>query len=100
MTASCFAFKTDAGSRVVFLFLLNKFLTQIKRKTKITEKPLKMCYVIITGRSLAWLLLSLVAFMFLLVGIMTPKWLLGPPQPTNVNNISGIYVPSVGIYNR
>ncbi|KOB78430.1 Lipoma HMGIC fusion partner-like 2 protein [Operophtera brumata] len=28
-----------------------------------------MCYVIITGRSLAWLLLSLVAFMFILVGL-------------------------------
>ncbi|CAG9573678.1 unnamed protein product [Danaus chrysippus] len=59
-----------------------------------------MCYVIITGRSLAWLLLSLVAFMLILTGIMTPKWLLGQPVITNENNMTKFYVPSVGIYNR
>ncbi|KAI8441497.1 hypothetical protein MSG28_015086 [Choristoneura fumiferana] len=59
-----------------------------------------MCYVIITGRSLAWLLLSLVAFMLILSGIMTPKWLLGQPVVLNENNITGFFVPSVGIYNR
>lgn len=59
-----------------------------------------MCYVIITGRSLAWLLLSLAAFMLILTGIMTPKWLLGPPVITNDNNVTGFFVPTVGIYNR
>lgn len=59
-----------------------------------------MCYVIITGRSLAWLLLSLVAFMFMITGIMTPKWLLGEPVVIIENNITSFYVPSVGIYNR
>lgn len=59
-----------------------------------------MCYVIVTGRSLAWLLLSLVAFMLILTGIMTPKWLMGQPVILNENNITSFYVPSVGIYNR
>ncbi|XP_039748074.1 LHFPL tetraspan subfamily member 2a protein [Pararge aegeria] len=59
-----------------------------------------MCYVIITGRSLAWLLLSLVAFMLILTGIMTPKWLLGQPVVLNEKNVTKFYVPSVGIYNR
>ncbi|KAG6445169.1 LHFPL tetraspan subfamily member 2a protein [Manduca sexta] len=59
-----------------------------------------MCYVIVTGRSLAWLLLSLVAFMFILVGIMTPKWLTGQPQVINENNATSFFVPSVGIYSR
>ncbi|KAJ2938163.1 hypothetical protein O0L34_g18504 [Tuta absoluta] len=59
-----------------------------------------MCYVIITGRSLVWLLLSLVSFMFILTGIMTPKWLLAQPMVVNENNITTFYVPSVGIYNR
>ncbi|KAL0809703.1 hypothetical protein ABMA28_011216 [Loxostege sticticalis] len=59
-----------------------------------------MCYVIITGRSLAWLLLSIVAFMLIISGIMTPKWLLGQPVITNENNVTSFYVPSVGIYNR
>ncbi|XP_026742206.1 LHFPL tetraspan subfamily member 2a protein [Trichoplusia ni] len=59
-----------------------------------------MCYVIVTGRSLAWLLLSLVAFLLILTGIMTPKWLMGQPVVLNENNITSFYVPSVGIYNR
>ncbi|CAG9794303.1 unnamed protein product [Diatraea saccharalis] len=59
-----------------------------------------MCYVIITGRSLAWLLLSVVSFMLILTGIMTPKWLLGQPVVLNENNVTSFYVPSVGIYNR
>ncbi|XP_047513880.1 LHFPL tetraspan subfamily member 2a protein [Pieris napi] len=59
-----------------------------------------MCYVIITGRSLAWLLISLAAFMLILTGVMTPKWLLGQPNIVNENNITSFYVPSVGIYNR
>ncbi|XP_052749514.1 LHFPL tetraspan subfamily member 2a protein [Galleria mellonella] len=59
-----------------------------------------MCYVIVTGRSLSWLLISLVAFMLILTGIMTPKWLMGQPVVINENNITGFYVPSVGIYNR
>ncbi|XP_060808772.1 LHFPL tetraspan subfamily member 2 protein [Amyelois transitella] len=59
-----------------------------------------MCYVIITGRSLTWLLLSLVSFMLILTGIMTPKWLMGQPMVINENNITSFYVPSVGIYSR
>ncbi|CAH2056394.1 unnamed protein product, partial [Iphiclides podalirius] len=31
---------------------------------------------------------------------MTPKWLLGPPIITNDNNVTGFFVPTVGIYNR
>lgn len=38
--------------------------------------------------------------MFILTGIMTPKWLMGQPIVINDNNITGFYVPSVGIYNR
>ncbi|KAL4712164.1 hypothetical protein ACJJTC_011025 [Scirpophaga incertulas] len=59
-----------------------------------------MCYVIVTGRSLAWLLLSVFAFTLILTGIMTPKWLLGQPVVLNMNNNTSFHVPSVGIYNR
>lgn len=38
--------------------------------------------------------------MLLITGIMTPKWLMGPPVVVNDFNITGFYVPSVGIYNR
>lgn len=38
-----------------------------------------MCYVIVTGRSLLWTLLSLAALMAVLSGLITPRWLVGPP---------------------
>lgn len=38
-----------------------------------------MCYVIVTGRSLLWTLLSLTALMAVLSGLITPRWLVGPP---------------------
>ncbi|XP_015179655.1 PREDICTED: lipoma HMGIC fusion partner-like 2 protein isoform X2 [Polistes dominula] len=37
-----------------------------------------MCYVIVTGRSLLWTLLSLAALMAVLSALLTPKWLVGP----------------------
>ncbi|XP_037969907.2 LHFPL tetraspan subfamily member 2a protein [Plutella xylostella] len=59
-----------------------------------------MCFVIITGRSLIWLLLSLVSFMLILTGIMTPKWLMGQPLVVTEDNVTRFFIPSVGIYNR
>ncbi|PBC29508.1 Lipoma HMGIC fusion partner [Apis cerana cerana] len=58
-----------------------------------------MCYVIVTGRSLLWTLLSLVALMAVLSGLITPKWLIGP-QMKDTKNGSESYVPTVGIFNR
>lgn len=80
-----------------------------------------MCYVIITGGSLIWFVLSLVADMLIASAIVTPKWLIGP-NPTFVSVGSGtssrlagtstqnetqlmlpiptVRYPSVGIYTR
>lgn len=44
-----------------------------------------MCYVIVTGRSLLWTLLSLVALMAVLSGLITPKWLIGPQMKDTSN---------------
>lgn len=49
----------------------------------------KMCYVIVTGRSLLWALLSLVSFMAVLAAVITPKWIVGPPI---INTTSKIIV--------
>ncbi|XP_043263281.1 LHFPL tetraspan subfamily member 2 protein [Colletes gigas] len=59
-----------------------------------------MCYVIVTGRSLLWTLLSLVALMAVLSGLITPKWLVGPHTIKDTINGSELYVPTVGIFNR
>lgn len=69
------------------------------------------CYVIVTTRNILWMVLSLVATMAVITGIMTPKWLYGIPKVFNDKDIPGnsstnfippeaMYRPSVGIYNR
>lgn len=71
------------------------------------------CYVIVTTRNILWMVLSVVATMAIITGIMTPKWLYGIPKrfddidkPANSSGEStydppeAMYRPSVGIYNR
>ncbi|KAK0084571.1 hypothetical protein PV325_006774 [Microctonus aethiopoides] len=59
-----------------------------------------MCYVIVTGRSLLWSLLSLVALMAVLSALITPKWIVGPPKISDTQNGTEIYTPTAGIFNR
>lgn len=60
-----------------------------------------MCYVIITGVSLVWFLCTLVADMLLAVALVTPKWLIGPPQLNESSSTLAHHrLPSVGIYTR
>ncbi|CAD7014967.1 LHFPL tetraspan subfamily member 2a protein [Ceratitis capitata] len=77
-----------------------------------------MCYIIITGGSIVWFVLSLIADMLIVSAIVTPKWLIGP-NPTFVSidssssarllsqndtqlivPIPSVRYPSVGIYTR
>ena len=39
-----------------------------------------MCQVIVTARSLLWVLLSLIAVLAIISAILTPRWLIGPSQ--------------------
>lgn len=62
-------------------------------------------YVIITTRNILWMVLSVVAALAVITGIMTPKWLYGSAKPFGVNSTEEItsdlvYQPSIGIYNR
>ncbi|XP_037813570.1 LHFPL tetraspan subfamily member 2a protein isoform X2 [Lucilia sericata] len=76
-----------------------------------------MCYLIITGGSLVWFLLTLTADMFVISAIVTPKWLIAPAPhsiviPRAILNIkqdlqgelesptTSLRYPSVGIYTR
>ncbi|KAL7286173.1 LHFPL tetraspan subfamily member 2 protein [Trichogramma pretiosum] len=58
------------------------------------------CLVIVTGRSLAWTLISILAFMSVLAAVLTPKWIIGPGRPIQSDDGSKMYNPSQGIYNR
>lgn len=64
-------------------------------------------YVIVTTRNILWMVLSVVATMAVITGMMSPKWLYGSARPFSDNfNMSAdvtpdvLYRPSIGIYNR
>uniref|UniRef100_A0A1B0G0P2 Lipoma HMGIC fusion partner-like 2 protein n=1 Tax=Glossina morsitans morsitans TaxID=37546 RepID=A0A1B0G0P2_GLOMM len=83
-----------------------------------------MCYIIITGGSLIWFLLTLIADMLIASAIVTPKWLIGPAAytfaitsqslqqenvtkstaisetPITTTTTTAVRYPSVGIYTR
>lgn len=59
-----------------------------------------MCYMIVTWRSLAWFLLTLVTDLFILTSMVTPKWLIGPEPYTIAGNVTVQRYPSVGINTR
>ncbi|XP_050078469.1 LHFPL tetraspan subfamily member 2a protein [Anopheles maculipalpis] len=59
--------------------------------------------LLITSRSLAWFVVTMVASMTLLSAIVQPKWLIGPEEIRILNeegNFTVVRHPSVGIYNR
>lgn len=61
--------------------------------------------MIITTRNILWMVLSVVATLAVITGIMTPKWLYGSAKPfgddLKFNSTREItYQPSIGIYNR
>lgn len=62
------------------------------------------CYIIVTTRNILWMVLSVVATLAVVTGIMTPKWLHGSPRPftnsTEDTTANMFYQPSIGIYNR
>lgn len=63
-----------------------------------------MCYVVITCRSLAWFLLTVVCNLFILTAMVTPKWLIGPQDHSfddpMLENTTIHRNPSVGINTR
>lgn len=59
-----------------------------------------MCYIIVTGKSLLWALISLIALLLMLSALVSPKWLLGVPKDVTVGNQTTKYTPSLGIYTR
>ncbi|XP_053665441.1 LHFPL tetraspan subfamily member 2a protein [Anopheles marshallii] len=61
------------------------------------------CGLLITSRSFAWFVVTLVACMTLFCAIVHPKWLIGPEVIRISNeeaNFTIVRHPSVGIYNR
>lgn len=61
----------------------------------------KMLYLIVTARSLLWMLTTLIATLLMLAALVNPAWLEAPPTITVVNNNQTIQIrPSIGVYAR
>ncbi|XP_055374568.1 LHFPL tetraspan subfamily member 2a protein [Condylostylus longicornis] len=61
------------------------------------------CYILITGCSLFWFVLSLIADLLIVSSIVTPKWLIGPTlevEHSSSSNVTAYRYASVGIYTR
>lgn len=59
-----------------------------------------MLYVIVTGRSLLWVLVSLTSLLLMLSALVSPKWLIATPTDVTVQNKTLTYTASLGIYTR
>lgn len=59
-----------------------------------------MGYLIVTARSLLWILSSLLATLVMLGAIMNPAWLVSAEKSVNFGNNSVSYTPSVGVYTK
>lgn len=60
----------------------------------------KMLYVIITARSLLWMLTSLISALLMLSALVSPAWLVAPIQTYAHDNKTLHFNPSVGVYAR
>ena len=70
----------------------------------------RRCYIIITGRSFLWTLLTLGSTLIVVASIITPQWLIGRPKWIGLRSerLNGsvydysdrTYNPTIGIFNR
>lgn len=60
----------------------------------------KMLYVIVTARSLLWMLTSLIATLLMLAALANPAWLEAPPEMITNDNHTIQIKPSIGVYAR
>ncbi|XP_066143854.1 LHFPL tetraspan subfamily member 2a protein [Euwallacea fornicatus] len=59
-----------------------------------------MGYVIVTARSIVWMLLNLVCNLMALYAILSPSWISAAPQLATFSNHTVKYTPSLGLYSK
>ncbi|CAH0552000.1 unnamed protein product [Brassicogethes aeneus] len=57
-----------------------------------------MGYIILTVRSMSWMLLTLMATLMIYSALLNPSWLTAKPQMATFENETISYTPSVGVY--
>ncbi|XP_050510307.1 LHFPL tetraspan subfamily member 2 protein [Diabrotica virgifera virgifera] len=57
-----------------------------------------MLYIIVTARSLLWMLTSLFSTLLMLSAFLSPSWLIAAPETVQFGNETVTYRPSVGVY--
>ncbi|GBN33947.1 LHFPL tetraspan subfamily member 2a protein [Araneus ventricosus] len=63
----------------------------------------RMCYMIVTSRTLLWTLLTMATTLAMVAAVITPTWLIGPSRRLRGRNKASaedeIFTPSLGLYN-
>ncbi|ENN72808.1 LHFPL tetraspan subfamily member 2 protein [Dendroctonus ponderosae] len=59
-----------------------------------------MGFLIVTARSLIWMLLSLLCALMMLSALLSPVWITAATQNAMVDNETVTYTPSLGVYAR
>ncbi|XP_014680773.1 PREDICTED: lipoma HMGIC fusion partner-like 2 protein [Priapulus caudatus] len=78
-------------------------VTSSATKLKTEKVP---CVVIVTCRTLLWLLLTCVTGLVIVAAVMSPQWIVGPPDPVAATpgelstQSDAPYYVTLGIYNR
>ncbi|VEN39691.1 unnamed protein product [Callosobruchus maculatus] len=57
-----------------------------------------MWYLIVTARSLIWMLLALFSTLLMLSALFSPSWLVASPETVIFGNETVTYTPSLGVY--
>lgn len=55
-------------------------------------------FLIVTARSLIWMILSLIANLIMISAFLSPSWLVAAPEKLTFDNETIVYRPSVGVY--
>ncbi|KAF8787419.1 hypothetical protein HNY73_009020 [Argiope bruennichi] len=63
----------------------------------------RMCYMIVTSRTLLWTLLTMATTLAMVAAVITPTWLIGPSRRLRGRSKASaedeIFTPSLGLYN-
>lgn len=76
--------------------------TSAQEKT-LLDHVTRMCYVVVTSRTLLWTLLTMATTLAMVAAVITPTWLVGPSRRLRSrqkgNTDDEIFTPSLGLYN-
>lgn len=92
------------GTHVVVATMKSQQVVVTSSVAKLKKVDKRECLVIVTCRTLLWLLLTVVACFVIVAAFMSPQWMVGPSEPVTLKDrdttTDSAYFLTIGIYNR